>query len=117
MLVPGRIAQSVARLTPEPETPGSIPGPATSFVSPFVDSRRAVVSYWRKYMHEVLVGCLGGLSLPRKNVVWVTDRPNMTSDVYCGRKTTTTKKISVGFSVSPHVCFILDLILISMILR
>ena len=39
-------------------------------------------------MHEVLVNCLGGLSLPRKSVVRLTDRPNMTLDVYRGRKTT-----------------------------
>ena len=39
-------------------------------------------------MHEVLVNRLGGLSLPRKSVVRLTDRPNMTLDVYCGRKTT-----------------------------
>ena len=26
-----------------------------AFVSPSADSRRAVVSYWQKYMHEVLV--------------------------------------------------------------
>ena len=32
-----------ARLTQEPEVPGSIPGPAT-FVSPSADSKRAVVS-------------------------------------------------------------------------
>ena len=53
-----------------------------------VCSRRAVVSYWRKYVHEVLVNRLGGLSLPRKNVVRLTDRPDMTLDVYRGRKTT-----------------------------
>ena len=39
-------------------------------------------------MHEVLVNCLGGPSLPRKSVVGVTDRPDMTFDVYRGRKTT-----------------------------
>ena len=39
-------------------------------------------------MHEVLVNRLGGLSLPRKSVVRLTDRPDMTVDVYCGRKTT-----------------------------
>ena len=39
-------------------------------------------------MHEVLVNRLGGLSLPRKSVVRLTDRPNMTLDVYRGRKTT-----------------------------
>ena len=46
------------------------------------------VSYWRKYVHEVLVNRLGGLSLPRKSVVRLTDRPDMTLDVYRGRKTT-----------------------------
>ena len=39
-------------------------------------------------MHEVLVNRLGGLSLPRKSVVRLTDRPNMTLDVYRGRKIT-----------------------------
>ena len=39
-------------------------------------------------MHEVLVNRLGGLSLPRKSVVRLTDRPDMTIDVYRGRKTT-----------------------------
>ena len=40
-------------------------------------------------MREVLVNGLGGLSLPRKSVVRLTDRPDMTLDVYRGRKTTT----------------------------
>ena len=40
-------------------------------------------------MHELLVNHLGGLSLPRKSVVTLTDRPNMTLDVYCGCKTAT----------------------------
>ena len=39
-------------------------------------------------MHEVLVNSLGGLSLPRKSVVRLTDRPDMTLDVYRGRKAT-----------------------------
>ena len=39
-------------------------------------------------MHEALVNRLGGLSLPRKSVVRLTDRPDMTLDVYRGRKTT-----------------------------
>ena len=39
-------------------------------------------------MQEVLANHLGGLSLPRKSVVRLTDRPDMTLDVYCGRKTT-----------------------------
>ena len=38
-------------------------------------------------MHKVLVNRLGGLSLPRKSVVRLTDSPDMTLDVYRGRKT------------------------------
>ena len=57
-----------------------------NIVSPFADSRGAVVSYWQK---DVLVNHFGGLSLPRKSVVRLTDRPDMTLDVYHGCKTTT----------------------------
>ena len=91
MLSPGRIAQSVGYLTRKSEVLGSIPGLATYFRSFFLFaiSGRAVVDYWRKYVHEVLVYRLGGLSLPRKSVVRLTDRPDMTLDVYRGRKTTT----------------------------
>ena len=39
-------------------------------------------------MHKVLVNRLGGLSLTRKSVVSLTDRPDMASDAYRGRKTT-----------------------------
>ena len=67
---------------------GSIPGLATYFRFSFLFTRRAVVSYWRKYVHKVLVNRLGGLSLPRKSVVRLTDRPDMTLDVYRGRKIT-----------------------------
>ena len=59
MFVPGRVAQSVARLTQEPEV---------TFVSPSAVSRRAVVSYWRKYVHEVLVNRLEVEAYPGK--VW-----------------------------------------------
>ena len=48
-------------------------------------------------MHEVLVNRLGGLSLPRKSVVRLTDRPDMTLDVYRGRKTTMQHNSSVQF--------------------
>ena len=40
-------------------------------------------------MHEELVNRLGGLSMPTKSVVRLTDRPDMTVDVYRGRKTKT----------------------------
>ena len=42
-------------------------------------------------MHEVLVNRSGGLSLPRKSVIRLTDHPDMTLDVYRGRKTTMQK--------------------------
>ena len=74
---------------------GCMPVWPHTFVSPSAFSRRAVVSYWRKYGHEVLVNRLGGLSLPRKSVVRLTDRPDMTLDVYRGRKTTN-KQINMG---------------------
>ena len=47
-------------------------------------------------MHEVLVNRLGGLSLPRKSVVRLTDRPDMTLDVYRGRKTTNQQQQQLG---------------------
>ena len=55
-------------------------------------------------MHEVLVNRLGGLSLPRKSVVKLTDRPDMTLDVYRGRKTTMQQQ---------HIedCLVLEIIL------
>ena len=57
-------------------------------------------------MHEVLVNRLGGLSLPRKSVVRLTDRPDMTLDVYRGRKTTIqpNKKYAFTRSISLYVC-------------
>ena len=86
---PGRVAQLVGHLTRKSEVLGSIPGLATYFRFSFRWVRGAVVSYWRMYVHEVLVNRLGGLSLPRKSVVRLTDRSDMTLDVYRGRKTTT----------------------------
>ena len=44
-----------------------------TFVSPSMIQGRAVVSYWRKNVHEVLlVNRLGGLSLPRMDG-WMDD--------------------------------------------
>ena len=40
-----------------------------SFVSPYADSRRTVVSYLLKYVHQVLGIRSGGLGLPWKSVV------------------------------------------------
>ena len=56
-------------------------------------------------MHEVLVNRLGGLSLPRKSVVRLTDRPDKTLDVYRGRKTTVQQQQqipSMGISGCRH---------------
>ena len=85
---PGRVAQSVGHLTRKSGVLGWIPGLATYFRFSFRFFKKSVVSYWRKYVHEVLVNRLGGLSLPRKSVVRLIDRPDMTLDVYRGRKTT-----------------------------
>ena len=86
---PGRVAQSVGHLTRKSESWVRYPVWPHYFVSPSADSRGTVVSYWRKYVHEVLVNRLGGLSLPRKSIVKLTGRPDMTSDVCRGHKTTT----------------------------
>ena len=51
-------------------------------------------------MHEVLVNRLGGLSLPRKSVVRLTDRTDMTLDVYHRRKTTTQQQKSLSREVN-----------------
>ena len=48
-------------------------------------------------MHEVLINRLGDLSLPRKSVVKLTDRRDMTLDVYRGRKTTTQQQQQSSF--------------------
>ena len=55
-------------------------------------------------MHEVLVNRLAGLSLPRKSVVRLTDRPDMALDVYRGRKTTTQQ--SLGISLASEIIWL-----------
>ena len=55
-------------------------------------------------MHEVLVNRLGGLSLPRKSVVRLSDRPDMTLDVYRGRKTTMQQQ-----QQQQHFCHVAEL--------
>ena len=87
-------------LTQEPEGRVRYPVWSHTFVSPSADSRRAVVSYWQKYLRKALVNCLGGLSLSRKSVVSLTDRPDMTLDVYHGRKTTSQQQHELDFEIS-----------------
>ena len=52
---------------------------------PFRWFKKGSVSYLRKNVHWLLVNRLGGLSLLRKSVVRLTDRPNMTLPVDRGR--------------------------------
>ena len=61
-------------------------------------------------MHEVLLNRLGGLSLPRKSVVRLTDRPDMTLDVYRGRKTTIQQYNNLAYSYlkSLHCVYIIS---------
>ena len=67
-------------------TPGSLP---STFATPDQPPPPPLPIYWRKYVHEVLFNRLGGRSLSRKSVVRLTYRPDMTLDVYRGRKRTT----------------------------
>ena len=55
-------------------------------------------------MHKVLVNRLGGLSLPRKSVVRLTDPPDMTLDVYRGCKTATQQQRQY-FSIKTYSSF------------
>ena len=89
----GRVAQSAARLTQEPEAPISIPGLATYF-------RFSI--RWGKYVHEVLLNRFGDLNLSRKSVVRLTDRPDMTLDVNRGCKTITMLKSRIKFKKAKH---------------
>ena len=64
-MMAGHIGQLVGHLTRKSEVLGLIPGLATYFCFSSADSRGAVASYWRKYVHEVLVNHLGGRDFPR----------------------------------------------------
>ena len=85
--MPGRVAQSVtclatdACLTADPGVASSIPLRSHTFVEidhemistvilllPLIHSRRVVVSYKRKYVHELLVNCL---FKPAQEKVWL----------------------------------------------
>ena len=85
----GRVAQSVGHLTRKSRGPGfdTRSGNILSFLLPIFQAGQLSVT-GRKYVHEVLVNRLGGLSLRRKSAVRLTDRPDVTFDVYRGRKTT-----------------------------
>ena len=74
---------------------------------PFADSRRALVSYWRKNGHWVLVNHLVDISLPRKSVVRLTDRPAMTIGHYATiQQQQQHPPVSVPISVNQSaICF------------
>ena len=78
--MPGRVAQSVGHLTRKSGF-DTRSGHILSLLLPLFQEG-VIVSYWQKFVHEVLVNRLGGLSLPRKSVVRLTDRPDMTLDAY-----------------------------------
>ena len=52
-----------------------------------------------------LVSSLTSVSLPRKSVVRLTDRPDMTLDVYRGRKTTKQQQQLTSVSFNAEICF------------
>ena len=87
-VMPGRVAQLVGHLTRKSEVLGSIPGLATYFRFYFRFLKNGSCQLLAKVCAPSTVNRLGGLSLPRKSVVRLTDRPDMTLDVYRGRKTT-----------------------------
>ena len=86
--MPGRVAQSVRHLTRKSGVLASIPGLATYFHFSFRFFKKGSCQLLAKVCARSTVNRLGGLSLPRKSVVRLTDRPDMTLDVYRGRKTT-----------------------------
>lgn len=68
---------------------------STAIQTPSAGLRRAVVSYWRMYMHLTLVKRSGGLSLPS----------DMTVIGRLGRKTTTqTNMLTAKIWFSPILC-------------
>ena len=76
--MPGRVAQSVGHLTRKSGVLVSIPGLATYF--------RFSFRFFKEGSCQLLAKvCARGLSLPKKSVVRLTDRPDMTLDVYRGR--------------------------------
>ena len=65
-------------------------------------------------MYEVLVNRLGGLSLLRKSVVRLTDRPNMTLDVFQGCKTTTQQQLGKK-QLGKNRCFMCDIFMFDIV--
>ena len=86
--MPGRVAQSVGHLTRKSGVLGSIPGLATYFHFSFRFFKKDSCQLLAKVCARSTGEPLRVLSLPRKSVGRLTGRPDMTLDVYRGRKTT-----------------------------
>ena len=78
----------------------TLSGYILSFLLPLIQEGQLSVT--GDVLHEILVNHLGGLSQPRKSVVRLTDRPDMTLDVYPGRKTTTQQHATTTFPKMQH---------------
>ena len=96
---PGGVAQSVGHLTRKSGVLDSIPGLATYFRFSFRFFKKGSCQLLAKVCARSTGYRLGGLSLPRKSVVRLTDRPDMTLDVYRGRKTTMQQQLIHQFSM------------------
>ena len=70
---PGRVAQSVGHLTRKSGILGSIPDLATYFRFSFNFFKKGSCQLLAKVYAQSTVNRLGGLSLPRKRVVRLTD--------------------------------------------
>ena len=91
--------------------PDTWSGHLLSFLLPLIQVRQLSVAgetMCTKY-------CLGCLSLPRKSVFRLTDRSDMTLDVYRGRKTTTQQQQPFNTFASQTVFF--EACLIAIILK
>ena len=85
--LPGCKAQSVGHLACKSEGFDTRFGHILSFLLPLIQEGQLSV-IGGSMCTKVLVNRLGGLSLSRKSVVRITNRPNMTLDVYRRCKTT-----------------------------
>ena len=56
----------------------------SAVIFPILLIQEGVVSYWRKYVHKVLVNCLKDEACPGKSVSKLTDWLNMTSALLIG---------------------------------
>ena len=66
-------------------------------------------------MHEVQVNCLDGLSLPRKSVLKLTDRPDMNRVLYRRRKTTQQQQHKKGSFIKGNMFVPLETIILVLI--